>query len=311
MYSDNYNGPNIDNDAYIGLIHALPLNRWKGSDMIELALGIARALGVRRASLFDATFQKCEKEALGNEEGGKDAEILTNQKELTRTSAHKQEHGYDLSMIMLLSRQISFYGRYGFVPVINNSWDVANLDSDDPKKEICSNLAKLKRVKASSFKNYLRAMLHHLDKPQPTTGYRLVGHLYEFGVLQVRVLGVDEARTSLPTRVKIMKRLLEAFEPHDGHLLPLFGDGSKGLKGGAETLSCSAKADMLELLEMGCPILRIDDSRNRKAEKAKVVVTWPAWHLLEKLMRIRSMSMETVVHADPEKQKCETYCPAK
>lgn len=166
--------------------------------MIELALGLARALGVCRASLFDATF----------------------------------------------------YRRYGFVPVITSVWDAGNLRSDDPKRELCSALSQLKRVRASSLKTYLRAMLRHLDHPRPTLGHRFISHHYEFGVLQVQVLEVDEARDALPGRVRLMR-------PHDGPLLPLFGDvDATERQKKQQVLTCSAKSDLMELLAMGHPMLR-------------------------------------------------------
>lgn len=142
-------------------------------------------------------------------------------------------------------------------------------------------------------------MLRHLDKPRPTPGYRFVSHNHEFGVLQIRVQPIAEASASLPVRIKLMKRLLAAFQPHNGPLLPLFNDGDVG------TLSCPAKADMLELSGIRFPILRIGKG------KSPETVQWPAWQTISRITRIRGLSLEAIVHADPAMQRVKSFCPQR
>lgn len=126
-----------------------------------------------------------------------------------------------------------------------------------------------------------RAMVHHLDRPQPTAGYRFVTHSHGFGVLQIYVQPLAAALASIPLRVKLMKRLLTAFHPHEGPLLPLFGDGSDS--GTDKALSCSAKSDMLALLAMSFLILQIHKASgsSREREKTKILIQWPAWRAIE------------------------------
>lgn len=308
LHSSQHGGPATHNEAHIGLIHALPLHRWKGSDMIELALGIARAMGVTRASLRDATYHTCERtkgQTKGQDQDPIDPEVAENR------GAHRQYRGYDLSMIMLLSRNVTFYGRYGFLPVASSVWDVSNLNTGDPKADVCATLAKLKHASASSFKRYLRAMLHHLDRPQPTAGHRFITHSHGFGVLQIYVQPLAAALASIPARVMLMKRLLTSFRPHEGPFLPLFGDGSDS--GTDKTLSCSAKSDMLALLEIGFPILQIHQasgSPRERQKKTKTQIQWPAWRAIEQVSRIRNMSMEAIIHQDPNMQRVKTFCPS-
>lgn len=261
-YVQNSAGPTTPDDAYVANIHALPAERWKGSDMIELALAISRALGVRRATLYDATRRTCE--------GGED------------------DTGYDLSMIMLLSRQVTFYGRYGFRPFPDTVWDHGHLMTGDTRVDLCSALTLLKRVRTSSLKVYMRKMLKSLEDPDAE--YRLVRHMHVYGVLQVEPISRSELKETLPRRVTLIKRLLAALRPHEGPLLPLF-DG--------ETLPCSVKSDFLELLALGYPVLK---------PKKGTDVQWPAWVSLAQVAYIRRLHMQTVVHADPKMQRQVVMC---
>lgn len=271
------NDPLVPNDAYVALIHALPKNRWKGSDMVELALGIARALGVRRATLHDHAFQTC------TEEGAPEL------------------YGFDLSLILLLSRQISFYGRYGFRPAVRSLSDRAWLTSDDTIKDLCSTLSKLRNVHVSSFTRYLKSMLRVLDPPAEniTVGYRLLRKNFQYGVLHTETMQDTEMRASIPIRVSLMRRLSQSLKDHKkGLFLELF-EGTK--------LACKTKADFLQLLSMDYPILRLGLKGPTKAGTHDI--EWPAWTFLKQVQRIRSMYMEAIVHQDPALQRVATFCP--
>lgn len=270
----------VPNDAYIALIHALPKKRWKGSDMVELALGIARALGVRRATLHDHAFQAC------TEEGAPEV------------------YGFDLSMILLLSRQITFYGRYGFRPAVRSLSDRGVLTSDDTIKDLCSTLGKLRRVHASSFTRYLKSMLRMLDPPAGdvtvalTDGYRLMRKNYYYGVLHTESMQDTEMRANIPLRVPLMRSLLQSFQDHkSGQFLGLF-EGTK--------LACKTKADFLQLLRMDYPILRLGLKGPTKTGTHDI--EWPAWIYLNQVQRIRSMYMEASVHQDPALQRVAAFC---
>lgn len=274
--------PRVPNDAYIGLIHALPKHGWKGSDMVELALDIARALGVTRATLHDQATQSC-----------------------TETSA-KDDAGYDLSLVMLLSRQITFYGRFGFRPVVRTLSDRGVLTSGDTITDLCSALGKLKRVQTTSLIQYLRAMLRLLDPPgdkmtvATTHGYRLLRNsITNWGVHQTYVMNDADLRVTIPLRIPLMRRLLEAFKGHKGTFLGLF-EGTK--------LSCATKSDFLELLKMDWPILRL--GLKGSAKKGTPDIQWPAWSHLHKVLWIRNMYMEAVVQTDPALQRVSTSCPS-
>lgn len=249
-------------DAYIANIHALPDDHWKGSDMIELALAIARMLGVRWASLYDATRRVCE-------QGTDDA-------------------AYDLSMVMLLSRQVTFYGRYGFRPYADSLWDHGRLMTGEIDKDLCAALGALARVRTASLKVYLRSMLRRLEEPDAE--FRLVQHLHAYGVLQIDLLSARDLKDTRPRRVALMKRLSEAFKGHRGLLFPLFE---------GDTLPCSVKSDFLELLGMGYPVLK---------PKKGPDVQWPAWVPLSQVGHIRRLHMHTIVHADPKMQRQTTLC---
>lgn len=270
------------NEAYIGLIHALPKQRWKGSDMVELALSIARVLGVGRVTLHDQTFQACTEQ--GANEGA----------------------GYDLSLVMLLSRQVTFYGRYGFRPVVRSFYDRGALTSGDTTKDLCSALGRLKGVQVSSFVRYLKSMLRLLDPPGDrmtnaiTDGYRLMQRSRYFGVLHTEVMPDVHLRANIPLRIPLMRRLLESFRGHKGMFLALF-EGT--------TLSCTTKADFLELLRMKYPILRM--GLKGPAKKGTRDVDWPAWASLQQVLWIRGMYMEAVVHSDPSLQRVATSCPTR
>lgn len=292
-FHENPDTPVAPNDSYISNIHALPLHRWKGSDMVELALGIARALGVKRASLTDATFRACNTESPQN--ASSDGSVES-----------EEAVGYDLSMIMLLSRHISFYGRFGFRPVVDSVWDHGLLTSGDPIIDMCSALRSLARVRVSSFVKYLRSMINYLDPHvgKLTRGYRLVDHLSFFGVVQITSLTASALREDVATRLPLMRRLLVAFSKHPGItvFLSLF-DGS--------SLSCSIKSDFLNLLRRGHHTLR----HSAKGTKGKRIqpadIGWPAWVLLMKVARIRSMRLETIVQSDPDRQRIATVCPTR
>lgn len=270
--------PLSPNHTYLANIHALPTHRWKGSDMVDLAMGIARALGVKHAWLYDATSRTCD----------------------SQTS----DQSYDLSMIMLLSRQVTFYGRFGFRPVINTISDHGMLDSGDPITDMCRALRLLKRVHVSSFVEYLKKMLRHLDPSVgKVTSYRLIEHHMYFGVLTVNALDVSELKTDVPLRIPVIKRLLTAFklQPQKGVFVELFD---------AETLSCEIKSDFLLLRSMGFPILRLGSKSPSDSENTsrKGDVAWPAWLLLNKVATIRGMRMEADVQSDVKKQRHITAC---
>lgn len=267
-------GPPTPNDSYIGYIHAMPLYGWKGSDMVELALGIARALGVQRACLYDGTYKACDGD----------------------------ESGYDLSMVMLLSRQISFYGRYGFRPVVSSMWEYAFLPTGDPVSDMCKSIAALKRVRVSSFLQYIRSMLHVMDASpgQPKKPFRLVLNQTNHGVLHMYALSAATLASSLHDRIKLMKRLKEEFAKHPRATLmfPLF-EGS--------LLSCTAKSDFLELLGLRYHTLRLGVKGN-SPKRLNSDVQWPAWSHLSNLSKVRGLKWQAIVNQDPALQRVKTMC---
>lgn len=72
-----------------------------------------------------------------------------------------------------------------------------------------------------------------------------------------------------------------------------------------------AKADMLQLSGMGYLILRMPRDRHegKKGKKGYHTVQWPAWQTIAHISQIRGMSMEAVVHADPDRQRRKSFCP--
>lgn len=310
-FSSHPGAPHTPDEAYVANIHALPRHRWTGSDMIELALDISRAFGVKLASLTDMTFKACKEEDATEE---------------------NEKPGHDLSMIMLLSRQVTFYGRFGFRPVVDSIFQHGVLVEGDPIGDLCSALALLGRLRTTSFVRYLSAMLKHLDPPsktgktgetgetgqtktssktntstEKTYGYRLTEDEYYYGVLQTSVMGLKALKATIPLRIPLMKRLLIAFKPHRGLLLPLFAD---------DVLSCSAKSDFLSLLEMGYPTLRQGSklqvngpNGHTRPRAGSGDVEWPAWTTLTRVSHIRDMRMQAVVQADPAQQRVTTFCP--
>lgn len=293
--------PEQPNEMYVANIHALPAERWTGSDMIELALGIGRALGVKRASLYDMTTRTCstniqpsEKKKRPSKE--RDDSPLVHQTAASAASADPPT--YDLSMIMLLSRSITFYGRFGFRPTADQPNDFSYLPTGRPTADLCDALKVLSRVRVSSFVHYLRAMLRRL-----TSGirdYRLVLDYLPYGVRAIIAMSANDLTTAIPERVTIMKRLLAAFEPRskDGPLLALFEE---------ETLPCDVKADFMDLLNLSYFTLRHGLKANTKPTKGKDV-EWPAWTYLSRVMQIRVLYMETVVQPDPTMQRQTSFC---
>lgn len=273
--SQDGDGPPTPNDSYIGFIHAMPAYRWKGSDMVELALGIARSLGVLRTFLYDGTNMACD-----DDEGS----------------------GFDLSMIMLLTRQVSFYGRYGFQPIAEMLWDHAALTSGHPVDDMCRSLRALKKVRVASFVRYLRSMLSVMDPStdQARKAFRLVHEDVLFGVPHLNPLKHSAMTTSLPVRVNLMHRLLTAFAsvPGSSLLFALF-EGSG--------ISCRTKSDFLELHGLSYLTLRLGlKGSGSKAQPGDV--NWPPWSQLTTVTKIRQMRWAANVNADPLLQRVETMC---
>lgn len=269
--------------AYMSYVHALPAYRWSGSDMVELGLALARGLGVHSVHLYDAASRSC-----GN------------------------GSTYDLSLIMLLSRRVTFYGRYGFRPLPSTLWDPPYQDTDDALGRLCKLLAGLSRVTVGSLAHYLAGVVRvltpsaaELEKQKETREKTKAKDRVVFVAHETREAGiVDRVNYDLPLgnpaleeageRVThaLASRLLAALAhvPAGTLLMPLLASGR---------LDCQTLSDFSRL---------VSKTRFPDLIRGRETIRWSAFPALGQVLAIRRLPMQAVVAADARQQRMASFC---
>lgn len=239
------------NGAFIKSIRAQPRHHWTGTHMIELGLAIARVLGVRRVRLHDGAIKKC----------------------------NKSVRGFSLSLIMLLSRRESFYGRFGFKPIKAGA-----------TAELADLLNRISTCTVAGFVRYMTNMIKHLAidfqaVPSIPLGAELVLNN------KAKQHPHDMTKSQLNTRVKLMSRLVFALTPkaiQKKKLVMHLGDN--------KACTCQVLADFSALSSIGFLTLRFPQMAHKE-------VCWPPGLLIAHVAQINDMPLEARVQQDAAHQR--------
>lgn len=169
------------NTAYIAFINKNAEHNLTGSYIVRFAIRFLKMISVQKIALTDA------------------ATLSVNDVDI------------DLSPYLMLKSSSTFYGKFGFKPVITND-TTAYESNEDMLKRLCSLVSRLQKVKVKSLINYVDKLQNALAKADVKTIEMFhIGKSFDYGIKRIIKLRHDYLVT-LNTNIEILQPVLQKYK---------------------------------------------------------------------------------------------------